>query len=493
MSDGHAQLAAENEALIEALIQQRQSSADAEARHRAELVQLQGYTQKLERENGEFRRLLNACETMTADAEAARRLLASEVAAQHRELEGSRAAGVALEATALELARVRSEAVAREQALADKDRELEQALADKDRELEQLRADVAGLTAAGTRTEEMVDQMGAMGGELLALQYRSGRLDERTALVAHLSMWAQHVAALRRVRRTAAVVLARMLHWKVARAMTAWLQYIASAKAVRELCGVAARRIQHVAVAYAFSRWSSDVSLHRLLRRASARWASRTLLAAFGLWVEMVAQTQLLSVEERAGNVEANLIHLRAELSQAVARAMEAEEANARILQSSDQVRTALQMQLAEEHDRHAARLESLVASTALANDNREERRLMRQCFARWRRRAETSAAAQLSASLAQGAARLEGVRLAQRQRAVGTMRSRTLRCRLHVAFLSWSMNATKQQQQSAQNMFDGEQKRLRSVQVVGKSSVRFNHMFYYFMSVFAGLMSLMS
>ena len=88
MSDGHAQLAAENEALIEALIQQRQSSADAEARHRAELVQLQGYTQKLERENGEFRRLLNACETMTADAEAARRLLASEVAAQHRELEG---------------------------------------------------------------------------------------------------------------------------------------------------------------------------------------------------------------------------------------------------------------------------------------------------------------------------------------------------------------------------------------------------------------------
>jgi hypothetical protein len=479
MSDGHAQLAAENEALIEALIQQRQSSADAEARHRAELVQLQGYTQKLERENGEFRRLLNACETMTADAEAARRLLASEVAAQHRELEGSRAAGVALEATALELARVRSEAVAREQALAD-----------KDRELEQLRADVAGLTAAGTRTEEMVDQMGAMGGELLALQYRSGRLDERTALVAHLSMWAQHVAALRRVRRTAAVVLARMLHWKVARAMTAWLQYIASAKAVRELCGVAARRIQHVAVAYAFSRWSSDVSLHRLLRRASARWASRTLLAAFGLWVEMVAQTQLLSVEERAGNVEANLIHLRAELSQAVARAMEAEEANARILQSSDQVRTALQMQLAEEHDRHAARLESLVASTALANDNREERRLMRQCFARWRRGAETSAAAQLSASLAQGAARLEGVRLARRQRAVDTMRSRTLRCRLHVAFLSWSMNATKQQQQSAQNMFDGEQKRLRSVQVVGKSSVRFNHMFYHFLSVFAGLMS---
>lgn len=219
MSDGHAQLAAENEALIEALIQQRQSSADAEARHRAELVQLQGYTQKIERENGEFRRLLNACETMTADAEAARRLLASEVAAQHRELEGSRAAGVALEATALELARVRKS---------------EHALADKDRELEQLRADVAGLTAAGTRTEEMVDQMGAMGGELLALQNRSGRLDERTALVAHLSMWAQHVAALRRVRRTAAVVLARMLHWKVASAMTAWLQYIASAKAVRE-------------------------------------------------------------------------------------------------------------------------------------------------------------------------------------------------------------------------------------------------------------------
>ena len=417
--------------LIEELLLQRQAAEQQQLR----ALELQRRVDKLAAENGEFRRILRACEEMTAEAEAARSLLADECADLCNKAfadEAAAKAAAAAAAAAFEKlkndggekyeAEVKSHegtkevhAKAFETATTEAAAALEKLKTESTAALEQERTDHAKTRVGAQQKakdgaeEHMAEVSRLNGGKLATLQAQGATQSEV----------ATQLASIQKDHGDAITKLSEANQQKMA-------ELKAANEEVVDECA----------------------ALRRELESAAAR------------------------DRDRSGEGTT----ARAELRQAVARSAQAEAATAASFSAASELQQSVDRQLAETSVRYEDRLDGLAAAINIANESRRDHRSLLKNFHSWRQNVFMSGVEKRSESDREHVTRLhaEGVRKAEghRQRSLERLRTRALRSSVRTAFSDWRINSSSVSRDSTATSFNATQKTLGAFFAVEKAEI---------------------
>lgn len=307
--------------------------------------------EKLERENGEFVRVVGACREMAEEAEAARQRLERELADAH----------------ATHAQELREQETSAAQELAESQRTVEQLRGElrsvekrRGQVEEQLRARVQDLTGQLRRRDEHAVALESACEQAETLR---GESDAN-----HHQLMQEHRALLdTRQQEVIRITLYHFLHRKAAYCLRGWQDKTKAALLLRRAFANTVARMKLLFAAQAFDSWQSTVYVRKLLLRTANRFRFRTVISAFETWVEaskaqavVRLQSELQEVVTASTGRESNLT---GELAASVAAFETAQGTHEQQAAALSQKLTTINQTMAVLRSQHREQISELTAA----------------------------------------------------------------------------------------------------------------------------------